>query len=66
MAEGNNSNSAPVQAGTGASLSKVFIFRPKEYCASSHGVRSKKIIKRWAHELRSQKNQPSPAAAKKK
>jgi Holliday junction resolvasome RuvABC ATP-dependent DNA helicase subunit len=34
------------------SLAKLFNFRPKEYAASSHNVRSKKIIRTWANRLK--------------
>ena len=34
------------------SLSKQFNFKPKEYSANSHVVRSKKIIRTWAAQLK--------------
>jgi hypothetical protein len=47
------------------SLSKQFNFRPREYAAPSQGVRSKKIIRTWAHALKSVKMQKQSPKDKK-
>lgn len=47
------------------SLAKQFNFKPKEYAAPSHGVRSKKIIRTWASQLKKVKQAKQVKADKK-
>jgi hypothetical protein len=47
------------------SLAKHFNFKPKEYAAPSQGVRSKKIIRTWAHALKALKMEKQPKGEKK-
>ena len=48
-----------------SSLAKHFNFKPKEYAAPSHGVRSKKVIKTWASQMKKVKQAKQPKADKK-
>jgi hypothetical protein len=47
------------------SLAKHFNFKPKEYSAPSQGVRSKKIIRTWAAQMKTVKMEKQPKADKK-
>lgn len=48
-----------------AGLAKHYNFKPKEYAAPSQGVRSKKIIRTWAHEMKAVKMEKQPKGDKK-